>query len=253
MNRQFETYNKTRDPAIREKLIIEYLPVVKITAGRLAVRFYGHVEMDDLVSYGIFGLIDAIDKFDPNKGVKFETYASLRIRGAIIDNIRRLDWVPRTLRQENKKLERAYTELENQLGREPKEEELAVKLEITVKEVRELIGKSQLAAFVSLDEYMEQSHEHSAAVSADRKTSRDGNEPETELLRGETKDMLIQAIERLTEKERIVVTLYYYEEMTLKEISKVLSVTESRVSQIHSKAMFKLKMRLGKYFSAAGW
>ena len=253
VNKRFEAYNKTRDPSVREKLILEYLPVVKITAGRLAVRFYGHVDMEDLVSYGIFGLIDAIDKFDPSKGVKFETYASLRIRGAIIDSIRKLDWVPRTLRQENKKLERVFSELENQLGREPSDKEMAEKLEVSEDELRELYGRSQLAAFVSLDEYVEQSHENSAAVAGINKLEGNDNEPEAELLRGEAKDVLVSAIEKLTEKERIVVTLYYYDELTLKEISKVLAVTESRVSQIHSKAIFKLRTRLGKYFSALKW
>ena len=250
MDKNWEAYNKTKDPEARERLILEYLPIVKIVAGRLAVRFHGHVEMDDLVSYGIFGLIDAIDKFDHDKGVKFETYASLRIRGSIIDNIRRLDWVPRALRQDSKKLDAVYSELESSLGREPKDEEVAAKLGVSVDEVHEMIKKSQLVSFISLDDFTEQSHEHKRAVSI---ADGDHNEPESELLKSEAGEMIASAIEKLTEKERIVVTLYYYEELTLKEISKILKVTESRVSQIHSKAIFKLKNRLGGYISAVNW
>lgn len=250
MDKNWERYTKARDPDARDQLILEYLPIVKIVAGRLAVRFYGHVDMDDLVSYGIFGLIDAIDKFDHGKGVKFETYASLRIRGSIIDSIRRLDWVPRALRQDNKKLDQAYAQLEAKLGREPKDDEVAESLGVGVDEVREMMRKAQLASFISLDEFSDQSHGPAPAASI---AGGSEDEPETQLLRTEAADMLAAAIEKLTDKERMVVTLYYYEELTLKEISKVLSVTESRVSQIHSKAIFKLKNRLGGYISGINW
>jgi RNA polymerase sigma factor for flagellar operon FliA len=180
--------------------------------------------------------------------VKFETYASLRIRGAIIDNIRKLDWAPRSLRQDSKKLEQVYAELESRLGRDPKDAELAETMGVTVDDVREMIKKSQISSFISLDDFVEQNHEHSAVLS-----QKNENEPETELMRGEVNNMLAAAIEKLTEKERMVVTLYYYEELTLKEISKVMNVTESRISQIHSKAIFKLKTRLGRYVSEIDW
>lgn len=237
-------YVKTKDPALREKLIMEYLSVVKIVAGRLAVRFNGHVEFEDMVSYGVFGLIDAIDKFDFKKGVKFETYASVRIKGAIIDSIRKLDWVPRTTRQDSKRLETAFLELEGILGREPRDVEIAEKLGITLEETREMIRKATLSSFVSLDDFQDQNHEGSSILLQHKG---DGRTPEDELIRQEAREMLAGAIEKLTEKERLVTTLYYYEELTLKEISKIMGVTESRVSQIHSKAVFKLRIRLGKY------
>ncbi len=239
----WDTYFRSRDPQIREKLILDYLPLVKLLAGRQAVRFYGHVEMEDMISYGIFGLIDAIDKFDPSKSVKFETYASLRIKGSIIDNIRHLDWAPRQLRQDNKRLERVYSELENKLGREPKDSELADSLGLSVGELRELIRKSAISTFISLDDYLDQSHDEKGALKNDSEGM-----PEKELDKKETRKLLETAIEKLTEKERMVTTLYYFEELTLKEISKIMGVTESRVSQIHSKAMFKLKAKLGRYF-----
>lgn len=240
----WDTYNKTKDPAQREQLILEYIPVVKFVAGRLCMHLKGHVELEDMISYGIFGLIDAIDKFSFEKGVKFETYASVRIRGAILDGIRKLDWIPRTIRQESKRMEQVYAELESVLGREPKDEEIAEKLNISLEETREMIRKSSIAICISLDDYLEQNHEGAFPAGPSHQAP---SQPEDAVLRREAKDVLAAAIEKLSEKERLVVTLYYYEELTLKEISKVMGVSESRVSQIHSKAVLKLKMRIGKY------
>lgn len=238
-------YSQTKDSALREKIILEYSHIIKFVAGRLSAYLGQRVEYQDMYSYGIFGLIDAIDKYDYTKGVKFETYASLRIRGAILDNIRKLDWVPRTLRIKNKQLEQAYAELEGRLGREPTDEELAEKLGVTTEEVRELIKTSSVASLVSLDDYLEQNHE--SVFSKASGTNVDS--PDILYERQEAKQILVSAIEKLTDKERLVVNSYYFEEMTLKEISAVMGVSESRVSQIHSKAVLKLKSKLGKFKS----
>jgi RNA polymerase sigma factor for flagellar operon FliA len=232
----------TKDPGLREYLIMDYAPLVKIIAGRLSIHLGQYVDYEDIISYGVFGLIDAIDKFDPGKGIKFETYASIRIRGAIIDNIRKLDWVPRSLRAKNKKLEQVYAELTIALGHEPTTEDVAEKLQMTVAEARELMSKSSVASLVSLDDYLEQNHDISSQAAGAPSLDKDLEEKEV-------KKMLQDAIEMLGEKEKKVIILYYYEEMTLKEISKVLGVSESRISQIHSKAVLSLQSKLGKFKS----
>jgi len=234
------TYCKMRTPELKEKLILHYAYIVKYVAGRLSVYIGQHVDYEDMISYGIFGLIDAVEKFDYDKGVKFETYASLRIRGSIIDSLRQLDWVPRTLRQKNKQLETAYASLEAGLGREPSDAELAAELGVTVDEARDMIKKSSIVSLISLDEYLDQNHE--APVKGLRQST--ANEPEADFERKETRRMLTEAIDKLSEKEKRVVTLYYFEELTLKEISMIMGVTESRISQIHSKAVLKLKAKL---------
>lgn len=242
MDQIWAAYQKTKDPVIKEKLILKYAPLVKFVAGRLVIHIGQYVEYDDLISYGIFGLIDAIDKFDAQKGVKFETYASLRIRGSIIDNIRKLDWVPRTLRQKNKQLEQAHIELEAELGRDPTEEELAVKLNMTLEEAKDLIRKSTIASTISLDDYLDQNHEASFSLTQNKQET-----PEGHYDKQEVKKMLAEAIDKLSEKEKKVISLYYFEELTLKEISSIMGVSESRISQIHSKAVFRLQTKLGKY------
>ncbi|MCL1884944.1 MAG: FliA/WhiG family RNA polymerase sigma factor [Defluviitaleaceae bacterium] len=239
----WQTYIANKSPILKEKLILHYAPLVKYVAGRLLVHIGQHVEFDDLVGYGIFGLIDAIDKYDNAKGVKFETYASFRIRGAIIDHIRRMDWVPRTLRQKNKQMEQAYTMLEDELGRQPTDEELAEKLELSLEETQDLIRKSSVLSLVSLDDYMEQNYESSfTPLVANRVDS-----PEEQTEKQERKAMLAEAISKLTEKEKLVITLYYFEDLTLKEISSVMKVSESRISQIHTKAITRLQGKLGRY------
>ncbi|MDL2248750.1 FliA/WhiG family RNA polymerase sigma factor [Tyzzerella sp. OttesenSCG-928-J15] len=241
----WKAYEKSRDSEIKEKLIIEYAPLVKYVAGRLSVHLGHRIEYEDLISYGIFGLIDAIDKFDYGKGVKFETYASLRIRGAIIDNIRKLDWVPRTLRQKNKQLELAYSELEAELGREPTEEEVAEKLDMPIETARDLIKKSSILTLVSFDDYLTQNHEE-AFVGINNAVV---ETPESNYDKKELQEMLAEAIDKLSEREKKVIVLYYFEDLTLKEISRIMGVSESRISQIHSKAVLRLQARLGKYKS----
>jgi len=242
-SRLWKVYAETRDPRIREKLILEYLHLVKYIAGRMNIYFASNIEYDDLVSFGVIGLIDAIDKFDINKGVKFETYASLRIRGAIIDSVRELDWIPRTLRQKNKELERIYSELELENGRAPTDEEVAARMNISVKEYNKLLSQINLGTLVSLEEFIEQNIRIEKDVLSDN--SKDS--PEYNLEQVELRDVLGEAIDKLPEKEKLVVSLYYYEELTLKEISLIMKVSESRISQLHTKAIMRLKDRLNKY------
>lgn len=241
LEKLWSEYAKTKDSKLKEELIIEYSPLVKYVAGRLSAYLGQHVEFEDLVSYGIFGLIDAIDKFDIEKGNKFETYASLRIRGSILDSIRKMDWVPRTMRQKQKQMDQIYIDLENKLGHIPSDEEVAQSLNITVSEVQELAKKNNVASLISLDEYVDQNYEINIS------SSKQSNQPEYVYEQQELKENLADAIEKLSEKEKMVISLYYFEDLTLKEISAIMEISESRVSQLHTKAVSRLRTRLGRY------
>lgn len=238
----WEMYSKDKTSELREKIIIEYASLVKIVAGKLGIYLGYNVEYDDLVGYGTFGLIDAIDKYDFDKGVKFETYASLRIRGAILDQVRRMDWLPRTVRQKQKKMDAAYQKLETESGKFATDEELAAELEISVEELGQWQAQTKAAGVVSLDEYLEQGSENGIVTGAE---SEDFTQPEKQMEQKAMKELLVQSLESLTEKEKKVILLYYYEELTLKEISEVLEVSESRISQLHTKAIQKLRLKLG--------
>ncbi len=241
----WEDYAKSKAPEVREKIILEYAPLVKVVAGRLSMYLGYNVEYEDLVSYGIFGLIDAIDKFDFLKDVKFETYASLRIRGAILDQIRKMDWIPRTIRQKQKKIDAVIKDIEGRCGRNATDDEIAQGLGITGDEYIEWQSQMKVTNVVSLNEFLEQGSEVSNEAGYTKSTHFDS--PEEVLERDELKKKLAEALELLTEKERKVIVLYYYEELTLKEISNILEVSESRVSQLHTRALQKMKAKLGNY------
>ena len=241
----WKQYSDTKDPALREKLIIEYSHLIKFIAGRLHIYFGSNVEYDDLVGFGVFGLIDAIDKFDLNKGVKFETYASLRIRGSIIDSIREMDWVPRSLRQKNKELEKIYTEIENQAGHSASDKEVADKLGISLEEFYKLLSEVSVSSMISLEEFVEQNYEIELDLPNENKEDR----PESHAELSELKSILADAINRLPEKEKTVVSLYYFDELTLKEISAIMKVSESRISQLHTKAILRLRGKLTRHKS----
>ncbi len=236
-------FNKTKSKESKDKLIIHYIHIVKYVAGRLAVHMGQYIDYEDLVSYGIFGLIDAIDKFDIRSGNKFSTYAQLRIRGEIIDQIRKLDWVPRSTRQKNKEIETVFKELTNSLKREPNDEEMAVALNLSLADYVDLRKKTAVAAVISIDEPIGSEE----GTIGETLVSNSKDSPEGELSKSELKKMLVDALDSLTDKEKIVISLYYFDELTLKEISAVLEVTESRISQIHSKALIKLQNKLGKH------
>ncbi len=235
-------YKKSRSPEIKEALILKYAPLVKCVAGRIGIYFGGNVEYDDLVSYGIFGLIDAIEKFDLDKGVKFETYASLRIRGAIIDSVRNLDWIPRSLRQKSKDLEKIYSDLEHELGRSATDEDVAKKLGVSSEEFGKMLNDINISSLVSLDEFMEQNYDHGVSP---KETSKE-MQPEGYVEKVELKNILGKSIDLLPEKERLVISLYYYEDLTLKEISVIMNVSESRISQLHTKAILRLRGKLSR-------
>ena len=242
-NKLWNEYAATKSSEVREQLILEYAPLVKLVAGRLSMYLGYNVEYDDLVSYGIFGLIDAIDKFDSMKEVKFETYASLRIRGSILDQIRKMDWIPRTIRQKQKKIDTAMKEIETATGRAATDEEIAQKLEISTDDFADWQSQMKITGVVSLNEFMESGSENPA----EQHNQHRFEEPEEVIEKEELREVLGQALELLTEKEKKVILLYYYEDLTLKEISNVLEVSESRVSQLHTRALQKMKVRMGNY------
>ncbi len=241
--RLWENYASKPSPEVREQLILEYAPLVKLVAGRLSMYLGYNVEYDDLVSYGIFGLIDAIDKFDFGKEVKFETYASLRIRGSILDQIRKMDWIPRTVRQKQKQLDAAIHEIELETGKQATDEAVAARLGISGEELCDWQTQMNVTNVISLNEFMEQGSE----VPNEKNFASHFEGPEEVLEKSELKQKLMESLDMLTEKERKVILLYYYEELTLKEISYVLEVSESRVSQLHTRALQKMKEKLGRY------
>lgn len=239
----WDSYFQNKTPQVREEIIMEYASLVKVVAGRLSMYLGYNVEYEDLVSYGIFGLIDAIDKFDLTKNVKFETYASLRIRGAILDQIRKMDWIPRSVRQKQKMIDSANARIEASLGRSATDEEIAEALEISIDDYYTMQGQTKVTNLVSLDEFVEQGSE----MRMDPTGNSHFEQPDRAIEKEEMTKMISEALTELTDKERQVVMLYYYEEMTLKEISMVLEVSESRVSQLHTKSLVKLKKKLGPY------
>ena len=241
----WDVYRKKPTQELREHLIIEYAPLVKLVAGRLSMYLGHNVEYDDLVSYGIFGLIDAIDKFDLAKNVKFETYASLRIRGAILDQIRKMDWIPRTVRQRQRKMDEAIKQIEMRTGKNATDEELARELGLTEDELCNWQSQMKVTNVVSLNEFEENGPE--PVIDTSNKSH--FAQPEDVVEEAELKETLVAALDLLTEKERKVIELYYYEEMTLKEISKILEVSESRVSQLHTKGLLKMRKRMGSYMN----
>ncbi|MBP5625062.1 MAG: FliA/WhiG family RNA polymerase sigma factor [Lachnospiraceae bacterium] len=239
----WDEYSVKKTPELREQLILEYAPLVKVVAGRLSMYLGYNVEYDDLVSYGIFGLIDAIDKFELSKDVKFETYASLRIRGSILDQIRKMDWIPRTVRQRQRQIDNAMKEVELEKGRPATDDEIAEKLNISSDELCDWQSQMKVTNVVSLNEFMESGSE----VPNEKNLTSHFDGPEEVLEKAELKQQLAASLDTLTEKERKVILLYYYEELTLKEISYVLEVSESRVSQLHTRALQKMKEKLGNY------
>jgi RNA polymerase sigma factor for flagellar operon FliA len=235
------TYRQTGDPCAREQLLVKYLPLVKNVAGRMAMGFPKSVELSDLVNTGVIGLIEAFGNFDPERGVKFETYAVPRIRGAILDELRALDWVPRSTRAKSREIERALVKLENDLGRNPNNDELAKYLEITVKELHMALGDVASTTVLSLDEMIFGEEDNRQIPRVETVEDRSNDSILAGIEKSELRAFLVVAISNLTEQEKLVIALYYYEELTLKEIGEVMRISESRVSQIHTKSILKLR------------
>ncbi|HVM00945.1 MAG TPA: RNA polymerase sigma factor WhiG [Egibacteraceae bacterium] len=241
----WERYKKTGEVDVRERLILQYSPLVKYVAGRVSVGLPATIEHGDLVSYGMFGLIDAIEKFDLAKAVKFETYAIARIKGAIIDELRSVDWVPRSVRSKARNVEKALAALEGRLRRTPTETELAEELGMSLDDLRHTLAQVSLVSLVALDESLGgEDHERQALV--DTLQDPKAVNPESSYEDTELKAILTDAISRMTEREKTVVVLYYFEGLTLAQIGEVLGVTESRVCQVHTKAVLGLRAKINE-------
>ncbi len=230
----------------REQLILEHLPQIKYIAQRISTKLPAHVELNDLVSAGVLGLLDAIEKFDPTRGVKFKTYAELRIKGAILDSLRSLDWAPRSLRKKSKDLEKIYKDLEQRLGRPATDKEVCDEMDITLEEFYELIDQIKGLTLGSFQELTSQEDDRNSEPLVKYVPDAPQMDPFFMFHKTEVHNILGGAIDALPKKERLVVSLYYYDELTMKEIGKVLGVNESRVSQLHTKAMLRLRTKLRK-------
>jgi RNA polymerase sigma factor for flagellar operon FliA len=248
LDQLWHDYKDHNTPEARERLILHYSPLVKFVAGRVAAGLPQNIEQNDLVSYGVFGLIDAIDKFDLERGFKFETYAISRIKGAIIDELRSIDWVPRSVRAKARTIERAYSKLENELRRSPDDKEVAAELEMSQEELDHTLSQISFTGIVALDEILGGAKgDASGGSSTLGDTITDGRHDPVEAFEvDEMKHLLADMINRMPDRERLVLTLYYYEALTLAEIGDVLGVTESRVCQIHTKAILQLRARLSE-------
>jgi RNA polymerase sigma factor FliA len=241
----WKEFKANGESATRERLILHYAPLVKYVAGRVGVGLPPNIEQADLVSYGIFGLIDAIEKFDLSRAIKFETYAISRIKGAIIDELRSIDWIPRSIRSKAREVERAYAALEAKLHRTPTEPEVAAELGIGLDELHSIFGQVSFVNVLALDELLNVNGEKGDKVSlVDTLEDTRVEDPVRAFESQETKHLLARAINLLPEREKIVVTLYYYEGLTLAEIGQVLGVTESRICQMHTKAVLQLRAKL---------
>ena len=243
----WQWYRKTKDPAIREAFIKQYAPLVKYVAGKVAMGMPHNVEFDDLVGFGVFGLIDAIDKYDPEKHVKFKTYAVTRIRGAIFDELRQIDWVPRSVRQKTREIEAAISALEAQLGRTASDQEIAKAMGMDEAEYLKTIQKISGTSILSLNDVWFSGDENDKVSIGDSIESPSSLNPDVIVERDEMRRIITEFINELPDKEQKILVLYYYEECTLKEIGQVLEVTESRVSQLHTKAIVHLRSKLTNF------
>lgn len=250
--REWAQYRKRKTPEIRQRLLNKYVPLVRNVASRMAMGFPRSVELSDLVNTGVIGLIEAFGNFDPGRGVKFETYAVPRIRGAILDELRALDWVPRSTRAKSREIERALTSLENKLGRPPENNELAKHLKISEDELHLALDDVSSTSIVSLDEVIYREDDNRQVPRIETVVAKATHSVLGEIEKGELRSFLVVAIDRLTEQEKLVIALYYYEELTLKEIGEVMSISESRVSQIHTRAVGKLRGMVRERFALTG-
>ncbi|MCK4633133.1 MAG: FliA/WhiG family RNA polymerase sigma factor [candidate division Zixibacteria bacterium] len=250
--REWARYRKYRTPEIRQKLLDRYVALVRNVATRMAMNFPRSVELSDLVNTGVIGLIEAFGNFDPDRGVKFETYAVPRIRGAILDELRALDWVPRSTRAKSREIERSFLCLENILGRPPEKTELAKHMKITMAELYAALGDVSGTSILSLDEVVYREDDNRQVPRIETIVDRTAVSSLGEVEKDELRSFLKVAIERLTDQEKLVIGLYYFEELTLKEIGQVMSISESRVSQIHTRAVAKLRGMVKERFALTG-
>jgi RNA polymerase sigma factor for flagellar operon FliA len=242
----WKEYKQNNDEKAREELILHYLPMIKSVVNRLSARIPPHITSDELESYGLLGLLDAITKFEPSRGTDFAAYSKIRIKGAVLDELRALDWAPRSLRRKEQKLEEAYNYLEQRIGRSPTEDEIAEFLKIPLKQLHSLLGEINRITYLSLDDILQdpkQSEDNLNLLPLSGKAS-SYSDPVDELIKSEKRSLVAQAIESLPKQECLVISLYYHEELTLKEVGEVLGVSESRASQIHASAILHLRAKL---------
>jgi len=242
-------FRKTNDTEMRDKLLEDYLPLVKNVAGRMAAGFPKSVELNDLINTGVIGLIEAFNNFDPNRGVKFETFAVPRIRGAILDELRALDWVPRSTRSKARSIEKAMHQLESELGRGPSHQELAKTLKISMEELRYAMKDMSVTALLSLDELICREDDNRQVPRIETVENSTTVDVLDDMEKTELRVFLMHAISNLSEQERLVISLYYYEELTLKEIGEIMLISESRVSQIHTRAVTRLRAMIRDKFA----
>lgn len=243
----WKQYRKSKDQKIRDFFIRQYAPLVKYVAGKIAMGMPQNVEFDDLVGFGVFGLFDAIEKFDPGKHVKFKTYAVTRIRGAIFDELRTIDWVPRSVRQKAREVEDTVRRLEASMGRAATDEEIAAAMSIDLKEFQQIMLRISGTSMLSLHDIWYTGEDNDKISIAESIESPVSLNPDTIVEKDEIRRVIVAAIDELPEKEKKVLVLYYYEDLTLKEIGEVLEVTESRVSQLHTKAIMRLRAKLTSF------
>lgn len=243
--KKYKEEPKRLEPSEKDKLVVEYAPLIKFIAQKIAVRLPSNIELDDLVSSGVIGLMDAIDKYDPTRDNKFKTYAEFRIRGAILDELRAQDWVPRSIRDKAKLLDKTMVTLEAELGRIPTDEEVAKALNVNIDEFHEMLNQVRPVSLLSIDESQTFSNVDKKSILNILEGCKLHN-PFNQLNLKTVKDIVTQAIEELPERQRLVLSLYYYEDLNLKEIGKVLRVTESRVSQLHAQAVSRLRNKLAQ-------
>lgn len=242
-------FRKTNDSQMREKLLADYLPLVKNVAGRMAAGFPKSVELNDLINTGVIGLIEAFNNFDPERGVKFETFAVPRIRGAILDELRALDWVPRSTRSKARSIEKAVNKLENELGRDPTDQEIARTLKISMEDLRFAMKDVSVTSLLSLDELICREDDNRQVPRIETVENSTSVDVLDDMEKMELRIFLMHAISSLSEQERLVVSLYYYEELTLKEIGEIMLISESRVSQIHTRAVSRLRSMIRDKFA----
>ncbi|MBQ6781926.1 MAG: RNA polymerase sigma factor WhiG [Treponema sp.] len=243
-NKLWREFKKTKSSALRDKFIRQYMPLVKYVAGKVSVGLPASIEFDDLVGFGQFGLLDAITKFDPDKGVKFKTYAVTRIRGAIFDEMRQLDWVPRSVRQKSKEIEDTIGDLESRLGRPATDAEVAKEMNMSEEEFQQAVMKVSGTSVLSLNDVWYSGDDNDHMSIGDSIESPSSMNPDVQVEREEIRKVIIEAINELPEKEKMVIVLYYHEDLTFKEIGQVLDVSESRISQLHTRANLRLRSKL---------
>ncbi len=250
--RDWNRYQRTGCPEARQRLLNRYLPLVRNVASRMAMGFPRSVELSDLINTGVVGLIEAFGNFDSDRGVKFETYAVPRIRGAILDELRALDWVPRSTRAKSREIERAYSSLEGELGRPPQTGELARRMDITTDDLHRALDDVSGTTILSLDEVIYREDDNRQVPRIETIVDETVSNVLGDIEKGELRSFLVVAIDRLTDQEKLVIALYYFEELTLKEIGEVMHISESRVSQIHTRAVSKLRVMVREKFALTG-